>query len=96
MGLDGGLNGGGTNRGVEQALGTPRARRQSREVGGKRGSSGLEGLSSDGVLSRGDEMKASVVRRAKVFSRVEPSHKSRIVEFLQRDGEISAMVSTSF
>lgn len=31
------------------------------------------------------------VRRARLFSRVEPAHKSKIVEFLQQDGEISAM-----
>ncbi|XP_042904343.1 calcium-transporting ATPase sarcoplasmic/endoplasmic reticulum type isoform X2 [Parasteatoda tepidariorum] len=30
-------------------------------------------------------------RRAKLFSRVEPAHKSKIIEFLQGDGEISAM-----
>lgn len=31
------------------------------------------------------------MRNARCFARVEPSHKSKIVEFLQADGEISAM-----
>lgn len=33
----------------------------------------------------------SAVSRARLFSRVEPSHKSKIVEYLQSMGEISAM-----
>lgn len=41
-------------------------------------------------LTKGQQQGA--VRRARLFARVEPSHKSRIVEFLQADGEITAMV----
>lgn len=33
------------------------------------------------------------VRNASLFARVEPAHKSKIIEHLQADGEISAMVS---
>jgi len=32
------------------------------------------------------------VRNARLFARVEPAHKSKIVSYLQADGEISAMV----
>ncbi len=39
------------------------------------------------------EDQAKAVRNARLFARVEPSHKSKIVEFLQMDGEITAMVS---
>jgi len=35
--------------------------------------------------------QAAAVRKARLFARVEPMHKSKIVEFLQADGEISAM-----
>ncbi len=40
------------------------------------------------------EEKARAVRKARLFARVEPAHKSTIVEYLQADGEVSAMVST--
>ena len=43
-------------------------------------------------LSHADQAKA--VRNARLFARVEPAHKSKIVEYLQADGEISAMVRT--
>lgn len=39
------------------------------------------------------EEQRAAVRRARLFARVEPTHKSKIVEFLQADGEVSAMVS---
>ncbi|ESO06416.1 hypothetical protein HELRODRAFT_106126 [Helobdella robusta] len=35
--------------------------------------------------------QARAVRGARLFARVEPAHKSKIVEYLQADGEISAM-----
>lgn len=36
--------------------------------------------------------QARAARMARLFARVEPTHKSKIVEYLQADGEISAMV----
>ena len=44
-------------------------------------------------LSPDDQARA--VRHARLFARVEPAHKSKIVDFLQADGEISAMVCMS-
>ena len=38
------------------------------------------------------EDQRAAVMRARLFARVEPAHKSKIVEFLQGEGEISAMV----
>ena len=43
-----------------------------------------------------NEEKARAVRKARLFARVEPAHKSTIVEFLQADGEVSAMVGSRF
>lgn len=40
-------------------------------------------------LSENEQREAC--RQARLFSRVEPSHKSAIVEFLQADGEVAAM-----
>ncbi|CAK9301943.1 unnamed protein product [Gordionus sp. m RMFG-2023] len=52
-----------------------------------------KGLSYSGrefdALSIPDQKAA--VSRARLFSRVEPSHKSRIIEYLQEAGEVSAM-----
>ena len=40
-----------------------------------------------------EKEQADAVRNARLFARVEPAHKSKIVSYLQADGEISAMVS---
>ena len=40
-----------------------------------------------------EEEQKEACKKAKLFSRVEPSHKSKIVEYLQKEGAVSAMVS---
>lgn len=37
------------------------------------------------------EQQSNACRHAKLFARVEPAHKSKIVEYLQSHGEITAM-----
>ena len=37
------------------------------------------------------EAQSDAVKHARLFARVEPAHKSKIVEFLQSHGEITAM-----
>lgn len=37
--------------------------------------------------------QADACRTAKLFSRVEPAHKSKIVDYIQQDGSVAAMVS---
>ena len=58
-----------------------------------------EAESTDGKAFTGREFddlntddQAKAVRNSRLFARVEPAHKSKIVEYLQADGEISAMV----
>merc|ERR1712042_26101 len=57
-----------------------------------------ENESTDGMAFTGREFddlppeeQRAAVMRARLFARVEPAHKSKIVEFLQAEGEISAM-----
>lgn len=57
-----------------------------------------EGESTDGKSFTGREFddlgpsaQSEAVARAKLFARVEPAHKSKIVEYLQGHGEITAM-----
>lgn len=59
-----------------------------------------ENESTEGMAFTGREFdelppedQRAAVMRARLFARVEPAHKSKIVEYLQAEGEISAMVS---
>ena len=54
--------------------------------------------STDGLSYTGREFdnlstseQVTAVRNGRLFSRVEPIHKSKIIEFLQADGEVTAM-----
>ncbi|XP_033111549.1 calcium-transporting ATPase sarcoplasmic/endoplasmic reticulum type-like isoform X2 [Anneissia japonica] len=64
-----------------------------RKIGVFSESESTEGLSYSG--REFDELSTmaqrEAVRRSRLFSRVEPAHKSKIVEYLQAEGEISAM-----
>lgn len=58
-----------------------------------------EGESTEGLSYTGREFddfspeeQAEVCLRARLFARVEPAHKSKIVEYLQANGDITAMV----
>ena len=42
------------------------------------------------------EEQRSACLHARLFSRVEPAHKSKIVEYLQNEGAVSAMVGAVF
>ena len=57
-------------------------------------------LSAAGLSFSGREFDAmnqaeqrDACRNARLFSRVEPAHKSKIVDYLQKDGDVTAMVS---
>jgi len=57
-----------------------------------------ENESTEGMAFTGREFddlpldqQAKAVRNGRLFARVEPAHKSKIIEFLQADGEVSAM-----
>lgn len=61
-----------------------------------------ENESTEGISFTGREFdelsvedQRAAVMRARLFARVEPAHKSKIVEYLQAEGEISAMVSST-
>ena len=58
-------------------------------------SESTEGLSFTGreFDELGPEDQRAACMKARLFARVEPAHKSKIVEYLQAEGEISAMVS---
>ncbi|GAV01129.1 hypothetical protein RvY_11888 [Ramazzottius varieornatus] len=75
----------GDNKGTAEAI--------CRRIGVFTESESVEGMSYTGRefddLSVHDQQQA--VLRARLFSRVEPAHKSKIVEFLQAAGEVTAM-----
>ncbi|XP_041348121.1 sarcoplasmic/endoplasmic reticulum calcium ATPase 1-like isoform X2 [Gigantopelta aegis] len=64
-----------------------------RRIGIFKENENTEGLSYTGreFDDLGPEEQRSACMRARLFARVEPAHKSKIIEFLQAEGEISAM-----
>ena len=58
----------------------------------------LSGLSFSGrefdEMTREEQRSACL--NARLFSRVEPAHKSKIVEYLQNEGAVSAMVGAGY
>ena len=42
-----------------------------------------------------EAQQKSACMSAKLFSRVEPSHKSKIVDYLQKNGAVAAMVQSA-
>lgn len=64
-----------------------------RRIGVFTESESTEGLSFTGreFDELGHEDQRAAVMKARLFARVEPAHKSKIVEYLQAEGEISAM-----
>ena len=65
-----------------------------RRIGVFSESESTEGLSFTGreFDELAPEDQRAAVMKARLFARVEPAHKSKIVEYLQGEGEISAMV----
>ncbi|XP_046839539.1 sarcoplasmic/endoplasmic reticulum calcium ATPase 1-like [Xenia sp. Carnegie-2017] len=75
----------GDNKGTAEAI--------CRRIGVFGSKESTEGLSFSGreFDDLSEEGQREACRKARLFSRVEPTHKSRIVEYLQDDGHVAAM-----